>query len=213
MGLFNINMSPCSVRTGSCHLKSACGPHLPAVSIYIVISYMKRDLHRQKFHVERILESSLLLKGLGVTAPFWGPDKNASPLPWTVPQAYPQESQAGPCAQVKVPLISQMRKIRLWNIKQKMSQKELVADPGQESRFPVTHRLPETLSGDPCVNRWGTKVVNSTLWEGSPRSQEPMVEGRGESPRSPRRLWPGHCSRFLGHGTSPISSKAKTKEL
>lgn len=39
-----------------------------------------------------------------------------------------------------------------------MSQRELVADPGQEPRFPVTHRLPETLSGDPCVSRWGTKV-------------------------------------------------------
>ena len=94
-----------------------------------------------------------------------------------------------------------------------MSQKELVADPGQESRFPVTHRLPETLSGDPCVNRWGTKLVNSTLWERSPRSQEPMVGGRGASPRSPRRLWPGHCSRFLGHGTSPVSNKAKTKDV
>lgn len=153
MGLFNINMGPCSVRTGSCHLKSACGPHLPAVSIYIVISYTKRYLHRQKFQVERILESSLLFKGLGVTAPFWGPDKDASPLPWTMHQAYQQKSQAGPCAQVKVPLILQLRKIRLWNIKQKMSQKELVADPGQEPKFPLTHHLPETLSGVPWVSR------------------------------------------------------------
>ena len=81
MGLFNINMSPCSVRTGSCHLKSACGPHLPAVSIYIVISYMKRYLHRQKFQVERILESSLLFKGLGVQPPFEDLIKMPVPFP------------------------------------------------------------------------------------------------------------------------------------
>ena len=66
------------------------------------------------------------------------------------------------------PLISQMRKIRLWNIKQKMSQKELVADPGQESRFPVTHRLPETLFFKFIGNFW--EAEQNTLLRLTPRN-------------------------------------------
>ena len=174
---------------------------------------LEKGSSQTKFQVKRILESSYFLRIWGLQPPFENLIKMPVPIPELWTKHFNKNLRAGPCAQVKVPLVLQLKKIRLWHLKQNMSQRELVADPGQELRFPVTHHLPETLSGDPCVSRWGTKVGNRTLWKGRPRSQEPMVGGRGSSPRSPRRLRTGHHSRFLGHSTPPVSSEAKTKEL
>lgn len=154
MGLFNINITmPQRTRKLPFWRVHVWGLHLPALSIYVVTQLHVLYLHWQKFHGKNF-RKPLLFGGFQATAPFWGPDKDASPLSWTMHrQAYQQKSSGWSPAHV-VPHFTAGEKIRLWNIKQKNVSEGVMADPGQEPKFsPDPTKFLRLSLRDPWVSR------------------------------------------------------------